>query len=126
MSHRKAKPKNRPNLSNPLNTSTPSSSLHLTCFHPSKPLYAVATTAIGQNVLRLYDTDRPIPGAQQVRCEIRLQRGEQVSYLAWTGYDGKKRKRVQSTGGDLICGLTSGRIYIIDQASGEIVKTLEG
>lgn len=48
-----------------------------------------------------------------------------MSCLAWSTSDGKKRKRVQSSG-DLVCGLTSGRIYIIEQASGEIVKTLEG
>ena len=126
MSHNKGKPKNRPTLSAPLIGPTPSSSLHLTSFHPSKPLYAVATTAIGQNVIRIFDTDRPVPGAQEIRCEVRLKRGEEVSCLAWTEYDGKKRKRVQSSAGELVCGVTSGRIYVIEQASGEIVRTLEG
>src|SRR5205809_7075601 len=118
MSHRKSKPNNRPTLSNPLVAPIPSSSLHLACFHTSKPVYAVATTAIGQNVIRIFDTDRPVPGAQEVRCEVRLKRGEEVSCLAWTGYDGKKRKRVQSSAGELVCGVTSGRIYVIEQAAG--------
>jgi WD40 repeat protein len=126
MSHKKSKPKNKPTLSAPLNGPTPYSSLHLTSFHPSKPLCAVATTAIGQNVIRIFDTDRPIPGAQEVRCEVRLKRGEEVSCLAWAGYDGKKRKRAQSSAGELVCGVMSGRIYVIEQASGEIVRTLEG
>lgn len=126
MSHKKAKPKNRPTLSTPLTEYAPSSSLHLTSFHPSKPLYAVATTAIGQNVIRIFDTNRPVPGAQEVRCEVRLKRGDEVSCLAWAGYDVKKRKRAQSSAGELVCGVTSGQIYVIEQASGEIVRTLEG
>ena len=126
MSHRKSKPKNRPTLSNPLVALIPSSSLHLACFHPSKPLYAVATTAIGQNVIRIYDTDRPVPGAQDVRSEIRLKKSEEVSCLAWAVYDGKKRKRVRSNAGELVCGLTSGWIYVIEQASGDIVRKMEG
>ena len=125
MSHRKAKPKNRPSLSNPLKASPSSAYSHLTCFPPSEPIYAVATTAIGQSVIRIYDTNRPIHGAQEVRCEIRLKKGEEASCLAWAGHDGKKRKRANSTG-EFVCGLTSGRIYIIEQASGEIIKTLEG
>ena len=123
MSQRKRKPENRPSLSTPLAAPPSSSSLHLTCFHQSKPLYAVATTAIGQNVIRIYDTDRPV---QEVRCEIRLKRDEEVSCLAWTGYDGKKRKRVQSSAGELVCGLISGKIHVMEQASGEIVRSLEG
>ena len=125
MSHRKSKPKNKPSLSAPLSAPGSSSSLHLTCFHPSKPIYAVATTAIGQNVIRIYDTDRPV---QEARCEVRLKRGDEVSCLAWTGADGKKRKRVQASvgGGELVCGLMSGKIYVIEQASGEIVRSLEG
>lgn len=126
MSHRKSKPKNKPSLSNSVATLTTPSTLHLSAFHPVKPLFAVATTAIGQNVVRIYDTNRPGPGAQEIRCEVRLKRGEEVSYLAWTGYDGKKRKRAQATGELLVVGLTSGRIYIVEQALGEIVKTLEG
>lgn len=126
MSHKKSKPKNKPSLSTAFTAPPSSSSLHLTCFHPSKSLYAVATTAIGQNVVRIYDTDRPV---QEIRCEVRLKRGEEVNLLAWaTGYDGKKRKRVQqsSGGGELVCGLSSGKIYVIEQASGEILRSLEG
>lgn len=126
MSHRKSKPKNKPSLSNSVATLTTPSTLHLNAFHPVKPLFAVATTAIGQNVVRIYDTNRPGPGAQEIRCEVRLKRGEEVSYLAWTGYDGKKRKRAQATGELLAVGMTSGRIYIVEQALGEIVKTLDG
>jgi len=125
MSHRKAKPKNRPSLANPLRASSHPSYLHLTSFHPSRPLYAVATTAIGQNVVRIYDTDRPVHGALEARCEVRLKREEEASCLAWTGGKGKKRKRVPSDG-EFVCGLTSGRIYVVEQASGEIVRTLEG
>jgi WD40 repeat protein len=123
MSYKKSKPKNRPSLSTPLAASSPSSSLHLTCFHPSRPLYAVATTAIGQNVIRIYDTDA---SSQEVRVEIRLKRGEEICCLAWTGHDVKKRKRAQYSDAQLICGLKSGKIYIIEQATGEIVRSLEG
>jgi WD40 repeat protein len=124
MSHRKTKPKNRPPLSNPLNvSSTSTSSLHLTSFHPHKPLYSVATTAVGQNVVRIFDVRA---GVAEPRCEVRLKKGEEVSCLAWRGGD-KKRKRRQSMGEDgLLCGLKSGRIYVIEPASGEIVRKVEG
>lgn len=127
MSQRKSKPKNRPSLAAPLATS---SSIHLTSFHPSRPLYAVATTAIGQNVVHIYDTDKAVGGSQEARSEIRLARGDEVSCLVWQGSEGvKKRKRrgsAGSMGGELVCGLKSGRICVIEQASGEIAKTLEG
>jgi len=126
MSQRKSKGKNKPSLANPISTAVSAASIHLTSFHPSKALFAAATSAIGQNVVRIYDTDRSVVGAQEIRTEIRLKKGEEVSCIAWTGYDGKKRKRVQTSSGDLIVGLTSGRIYVIEQAIGEIVKTLEG
>jgi WD40 repeat protein len=126
MSQRKTKPKNKPSLSNPISQSSSSTtSLHLSCFHPSKPLFAAATTAIGQNVIRIYDTDRPVRGAQDVRAEIRLKRDEEVSCLRWAGYEGKKRKRA-STAGELVVGMTSGKIYIVEQTLGEISRTLEG
>jgi WD40 repeat protein len=99
-----------------------------------QPLYAVATTAIGQNVVRIYDTDKATAGSrQEPRTEIRLERGEQVSCLVWQAgaSDGlKKRKRRESaasnTAGELVCGLESGKIVVIEQASGEVVRTLEG
>jgi len=130
MSHKKQKAKNRPSLATPLGAP---SHIHLTAFHPSQPLYAVATTAIGQNVVRVYDTDKAVTGSQEARSEIRLARGDEVSCLVWQGGSGaaKKRKRKESStnsgaGGELICGLKSGRILVIEQASGEIVRTLEG
>lgn len=125
MSQRKTKPKNKPSLSNPISQLSSTSPFRFTSFHPYKPLFAAATTAIGQNVIRIYDTDRPIQGPQEVRTEIRLKRGEEVSCLRWTGYVGKKRKRT-NTAGELAVGMSSGRIYIIEQASGEILRTLEG
>jgi len=96
----------------------------LTSFHPHKPLYSVATTAVGQNVVRIFDVRA---GVAEPRCEVRLKKGEEVSCLAWRGGD-KKRKRRQSMGEDdgLLCGLKSGRIYVIEPASGEIVRKVEG
>jgi len=128
MSLRKTKPKNRPPLSNPLASTPPlnPSSLHLTSFHPLKPLYAVATTAIGQNVVRIFDLR---PGVAEPRWEVTLPQGEEVTCLAWTGGgDNKKRKRRQSVGeeGKLVCGLKSGRINVIESALGEIVRKMDG
>ena len=127
MSQKRSKPKNRPTLSNPLKNSPPSSFQRLTSFHPSKPLFAVATTAIGQHVLRIYNTERPVPGAQEVQCEIQLKKSEKVSFITWMVYDGRKRKRAEETTvggvGELVVGLTNGQIYLVEQASGEIVKT---
>ena len=136
MSQRKQRPKNRPSHAAPLATPT---GIHLTAFHPLRPLYAVATTAIGQNIVRIYDTDKATTGSQEPRTEIRLARGDEVNCLAWqqqhqqpagTSESAKKRKRgtssASSTVGELVCGLKSGRIIVIEQASGEIVRTLEG
>lgn len=80
--------------------------------------------------MRIYDTNRG-GGQLEARTEIRLKRGDEVSCVVWSGQDGKKRKRAHSSSslspaGDLIIGLKSGRIYVIDQAIGEIVKSLEG
>jgi WD40 repeat protein len=111
---------NKPSLSNPLTTSIPSS-LHLTSFHPSKHLFAIALTAIGQNLIRIYSTNTPSPEIQ----EIRLRKGDVVSYLQFFDYEGKKRKRNQVTG-ELLCGLKSGKIIFFEQASGEITRELEG
>jgi WD40 repeat protein len=99
-----------------------------------RPLYAVATTAIGQNVVRIYDTDKATTGSgQEPRTEIGLARGDEVSCLVWqagTSDGPKKRKRRESSAsslaGELVCGLKSGQIVVIEQASGEIVRTLEG
>jgi WD40 repeat protein len=127
MSQRKRKATNKPSLANPLSATVAPSSLHLTAFHPSKPLYAVASTAIGQNVIRIFDSDRPVPGAQEARSEIRLKKDEQVSCLAWAAVGGKGRKRgAGASKVELVVGLSSGRIYIVEEAMGEIVKTLEG
>jgi WD40 repeat protein len=124
MSQRKSKGKNKPSLANPINALIPTSLTHLTSFHPSKPLFVAVTTAIGQNVVRIYDT-KAFGGSHEVRTEIRLKRGEEVSCVAWSSLEGKKRKRVGSSG-DLIIGLKSGGIHVIDQAVGEIVTTLDG
>lgn len=125
MSHRKAKPKNKPSLSNPISQPSSISPFCFTSFHPFKPLFAATTTAIGQNAIRIYDTDRPIQGAQDVRTEIQLKRGDEVTCLRWAGFEGKKRKRA-NTAGELVVGVKTGRIYIIEQGSGEITRTLEG
>jgi len=127
MSHRKRKTTAKPSLSTPLAAAPPSSSLHLTAFHPSKPLYAAASTAIGQNVIRIYDSDRPVPGAQEPRSEIRLKKDEKVTCLAWAGGSVKGKRRGSSARVEgLVVGLSSGRIYVVEEAMGEIVKTLEG
>jgi len=125
MSQRKRKATNKPSHSNPLSAPAAPSSLELTAFHPSKPLYAVASTAIGQNVIRLFDVDRPVPGAQEARSEIRLKKNEHVSCLSWAGFDEKGQKR-SSSKTELVVGLSNGRIFVIDEALGEIVRTFEG
>jgi WD40 repeat protein len=125
MSQRKRKATNKPSLSNPLSAPAAPSSLELTAFHPSKPLYAVASTAIGQNVIRIFDVDRPVPGAQEARSEIRLKKNELVSCLSWAGFNAKGQKKGSSKV-ELVVGLSNGRIFVVEEALGEIVKTFEG
>jgi WD40 repeat protein len=131
MSLRKQKARNRPSHAAPLATPT---AIHVSAFHPVRPLYAVATTAIGQNVVQIYDTDKATTGSSQApRTEIRLPRSEEVSCLVWkagASDEAKKQKRRDSAAanntGELVCGFKSGRIVVIEQASGETVRTLDG
>jgi len=106
-------------------------SLQMSCFHPTRTLFACVGNAIGENVVRVYDTDRGVSaGALDSRSEIRLRRGERVSCLAWiVAAEGKKRKRVQqqtAAQGDLAVGLSNGKIHVLDQGLGEVLRTLSG
>src|SRR6202021_2326716 len=82
--------------------------------------------------VRIFDTDHRgvARGFLDSRTDIQLKRGENVSCLDWISVSdgGKKRKRVTGTAGvgDLIVGLTNGKIYVAEQGVGEIVRTLSG
>jgi WD40 repeat protein len=124
MSLKKTRGRAKPSLGDALLGTDRVASSQISCFHPSRTLFAVVGRVIGENVVRVYDTDRGVSrGGLDARSEVRLGKGERVSCLAFLGgQEGKKRKRVSQ--GDLIVGLTNGKLLVLDQGIGEVVRTL--